>query len=509
MEDASWMLEGSAAAAGAAPASDGPGRFAAAKPEANVFKLLASRPFAEAVAGASGLNLVKLREETGCSVLMSAWGDTFPGTEDQVITCMGPTHDALRDGVLAVVRQWELAPDFDRGADVSLRFVAPQKMSSMIIGRGGENVKALFRNTRIKAFVDMGTYGGTGQGADQLVTMFGPVEGIPGAVSMMLEHMQELSIQPWYPEWAARLNQERSLPEGHVPSPLGDGKGGSKGMMGKGGCGGCGCGSSDPFLDPASNPGAFVGVPGLPPPPPPPPPMGGKGKVTVPTMSKASGLGKGACSGGGGPGGFGGSGGGTFGGGAGGRGPIATFDGRRSEGGPSGMEVLSRVLQIVPSNVAEDPRGFSLRFALHGSLIDGIVGHNSQPLQEVESACGVKIDIARKVLDGDHRAMSVTGPLFGNVSAYIRMMKRYLEAEGWPYARSQRPPAPPPNRSAPYSGGGGSRAGGVSALSVLQPKAAPPQPPQEVKPVDVASRLEAQLRESAQQMQRWAEMSEI
>merc|ERR1712084_43291 len=85
-------------------------------------------------------------------------------------------------------------------------------------------------------------------------------------------------------------------------------------------------------------------------------------------------------------------------------------------GGKSGMDVLTQVLQMVPQRVAEDPRGFSLRYAVPSRLLDGTLGEDRSGAKEVESATGVRIDVAKKLLEGDHHAVSVTGPLFGTVA---------------------------------------------------------------------------------------------
>lgn len=453
----------------------------------HVFKLLASRSFAEAIAGQ--MDLARVREETGCNVFMSPWGDTFPGTNDQVVTCMASTPDSLRQGLLAVVKQFELAPDIDQHDDVSLRFIAPKKMSSKIIGRGGENVKALFRSTRVKAFIDVESFGGNGVGADQLVTMFGPIEGMPEAVCIMLEHMQELTDQPWYADWVVRTNQDRIPP----PGPSGrSGPGSYGGVPGWEGGGARDSGRSDsggkgmvvhsktPAFqgmglgggnvgDKGGGAGSTKGGNGF---------GGDMGVVASSALSNPVDSRGGGCKGTG-------RGGDTCVGGciggmaAGSEGSLGTASGTDSgrrilgpPGGKSGMDVLTHVLQLVPQRVADDPRGFSLRCAVPGRLLDGTLGGDRSGAQDVESATGVRIDIAKKLLEGDHHAMSITGPLFGTVAAYIRMMKRYLETEAVVANLTSSP---------------------NSSVAVGQPQ--------------VVERLEQQLRAGGQQLQRLQRMS--
>lgn len=158
-----------------------------------------------------------------------------------------------------------------------------------------------------------------------------------------------------------------------------------------------------------------------------------------------------------------------------------------ANGGATGMEIISAVLQMVPERVASETRGFSLRCAVPDSLIFSLQGQNGQITQEIERTAGVRIQVSRQVSDSAHRALSVTGPLFGVVAAYIRLMKRYLEVEG---ERSAYPalPAPPPRRSGNNSQGGPG----------LGPKAPPAPPPRQ----GVVSQLEKELQHGMEQIER-------
>merc|ERR1740121_1962714 len=112
-----------------------------------------------------------------------------------------------------------------------------------------------------------------------------------------------------------------------------------------------------------------------------------------------------------------------------------------ASGGATGMEILNSVLQMVPEGVASETRGFSLRCAVPDRLVFALQGgQQAEFIQEIEQQTGTRIQVSRQISDSAHRALSVTGPLFGTVAAYIRLMKRYLEVEA---GAERQQPAPP------------------------------------------------------------------
>merc|ERR1740117_329600 len=62
-------------------------------------------------------------------------------------------------------------------------------------------------------------------------------------------------------------------------------------------------------------------------------------------------------------------------------------------------------------------------------MVEGMLGNGGRIANEVRDRTGARIDIPNNSNDPDNRAMSITGPLFSTVSAYIMMMKQYLEIE--------------------------------------------------------------------------------
>merc|ERR1712129_186022 len=85
-------------------------------------------------------------------------------------------------------------------------------------------------------------------------------------------------------------------------------------------------------------------------------------------------------------------------------------------------------LQSVPDRVVGEERGFSMRCAVPDALAGELQGHQEEATRKIELSTGAKIQVAQQP-EREFRAVSVTGPLFGSVAAYIRLMTRYLEVE--------------------------------------------------------------------------------
>lgn len=95
----------------------------------------------------------------------------------------------------------------------------------------------------------------------------------------------------------------------------------------------------------------------------------------------------------------------------------------------SGADVLLQVLKMIPPQVSQEPRGFSLSCSVPDRLAGGLIGRSGSVVKEIREATGAKIDIPPNPAHPDFRRMNVAGPLFGCVAAYISMMKQYVEVE--------------------------------------------------------------------------------
>merc|ERR1740129_552244 len=97
--------------------------------------------------------------------------------------------------------------------------------------------------------------------------------------------------------------------------------------------------------------------------------------------------------------------------------------------GAPGAQILMWALRMLPAEVIHDPRGFSVRCAVPNRLVGGLLGHGGAVAKEVRDMTGARIDIPPSATDFENRAMSITGPLMSVVSAYVLMMRQYVETE--------------------------------------------------------------------------------
>mmetsp|Transcript_6379 Transcript_6379/g.9897 ORF Transcript_6379/g.9897 Transcript_6379/m.9897 type:complete len:105 (-) Transcript_6379:14-328(-) len=103
------------------------------------------------------------------------------------------------------------------------------------------------------------------------------------------------------------------------------------------------------------------------------------------------------------------------------------------------MDVMMRVAQGLPPHVMEDSRGFALSCVVPNHLVGGLIGRGGAGTREVQQMTNTKISIREISDDPDNRTLSITGPLASTCTAYMLMMKRYLDAEAQ-YARGRQRP---------------------------------------------------------------------
>lgn len=105
-----------------------------------------------------------------------------------------------------------------------------------------------------------------------------------------------------------------------------------------------------------------------------------------------------------------------------------------SRGPPSpaaeaGMELVGRVMEGLPSYVLEESRGFAMTCVVPNRLVGLVIGRGGAGLHEVQSITKTRIAMREIPGDADNRSMNIAGPLLNTCSAYMLMMKRYLDAE--------------------------------------------------------------------------------
>lgn len=95
----------------------------------------------------------------------------------------------------------------------------------------------------------------------------------------------------------------------------------------------------------------------------------------------------------------------------------------------SGIATMVQVAQSLPPYVMEDSRGFAMSCVVPNRLVGGLIGRGGQGTKEVQSITGTKIGFREIADDPDNRSLNIAGPLANTCTAYMLMMKRYLDAE--------------------------------------------------------------------------------
>jgi len=95
----------------------------------------------------------------------------------------------------------------------------------------------------------------------------------------------------------------------------------------------------------------------------------------------------------------------------------------------AGMELVGRVMEGLPSYVLEESRGFATSWVVPCRLLGAVIGRSGAGLNWVQRETKTRIVMRPIPGDDEHRTMSIAGPLLNVCSAYMLMMKRYLDAE--------------------------------------------------------------------------------
>merc|ERR1712060_840139 len=90
---------------------------------------------------------------------------------------------------------------------------------------------------------------------------------------------------------------------------------------------------------------------------------------------------------------------------------------------------MMQVASSLPPHVMEDSRGFAMSCIVPERLVGGLIGKGGQGFKEIQALTGVKINMGEIPDDPDNRSLNIAGPLANTCTAYMLMMKRYLDAE--------------------------------------------------------------------------------
>lgn len=97
----------------------------------------------------------KIQSSTGCRVRVSNNGEFFPGTGDRVVLVTGTPEEVVQGVILVLSELYENAEEIQKNGGqpvdvVMLSVLIPDKASGLIIGRGGENIRAMVEESGSK-----------------------------------------------------------------------------------------------------------------------------------------------------------------------------------------------------------------------------------------------------------------------------------------------------------------------------------------------------------------------
>jgi len=95
----------------------------------------------------------------------------------------------------------------------------------------------------------------------------------------------------------------------------------------------------------------------------------------------------------------------------------------------AGQELIDRVMDGLPHYVMEETRGFGMNCVVPARLVGAVMGRGGVGIQEVQSTTKTRIMLREIPGDPDNRSINIAGPILNVCSAYMLMMKRYLDAE--------------------------------------------------------------------------------
>jgi len=108
---------------------------------------------------------------------------------------------------------------------------------------------------------------------------------------------------------------------------------------------------------------------------------------------------------------------------------LLSVRGSLSPAAEAGMELVGRTMEHLPRYVLEEARGFALTCVVPNRLVGSVMGRTGHGVHEVQRETNTTIKLLELPGDADNHSMSIAGPLLGTSAAYMRMMKRYLDAE--------------------------------------------------------------------------------
>lgn len=182
----------------------------------------------EREANAVQLHVLDIGNRTNTKMALSLRDVVYPGTALQELTIRGSDTSSVTSGLTLVMaklaeesgRIMNDSRDMPEGG-ASMKFVIPNAAAKAIIGRGGSNIKLIRDSTGLKVHVEE-TAIGAPPVSEQVVSLYGTISGIQGALPNLFEKMEtEASPMSWFTTWA--YTSHAGTDGGLMGLPLGKG----------------------------------------------------------------------------------------------------------------------------------------------------------------------------------------------------------------------------------------------------------------------------------------------
>lgn len=160
-------------------------------------KVLIPNYAAGAIIGKSGATITQLQADTGAQMKLSQNKEFFPGTNERVIVLTGSV-DSIHAAVESLIQRVSTLPEppafAARGESRSevraqqVKLVVPARGVGILIGKGGENIKALQAASapaKIRISSKESDYGTN----ERIVTVFGTLEQLKSVTSTILDKL--------------------------------------------------------------------------------------------------------------------------------------------------------------------------------------------------------------------------------------------------------------------------------------------------------------------------------
>lgn len=366
--------------------------------------------------GPGGGTSREIGQGTGTKLHLSGRNDFYPGTQLQELSIRGPGMDPVANAFTQVLTKVIEAcgrisgddPDVPEG-HCRVRVVVPHAAAKAIIGRGGENIKALRAESGLHVHIDEVAIG-VGETSEQVVRLDGEFMAVQVGVPNIMEKVAEFMDQPWFARWSSESNAGSH----HVAAV----------QMGKG-KGKAGCGKPAPVQ--SALPAAFANQ--------------NKGAHVVPAKGygKAEGKGYGKAEGKNGKG----------------YGKAAADSGGWNSAparappqtqawatGSPALDMLANALVALPRGASDlRSRGQSVSFTCPEHCVSAVIGKGGVITKEISGATGVKVMIREIEGNAQEKSVTLVGSAPGVAAAYMMVVARIEAVKEKEGSGTQRVPA--------------------------------------------------------------------